>query len=203
MLEFDEAEHKYTWNGKLVPSVTQALQVLGGYEGIPKHVLKKAADRGTAVHLATELYDQGTLDWSTVSEEVFGYLEGWMQFLDDKKPELLEIEKKNFHPKLLYAGTMDRILVLDGVKSVLDIKSSFMLMPATAPQTAAYQEVENHYIKDRTEKIKKRYGLKLTPDGRYELKEYRKTTDLSTFKSCLNVLRWRVEHNDYDFLNSF
>jgi len=201
MLEFNEERHEYTWNGVIVPSVTQVLQVLGGYEGIPKMILRKAATRGTAVHKATELYDLGTLDWGTVSDEIFGYLEGWMKFMDDKKPELLSVEKLNYHEKLGFAGAMDRTMILDGKKSILDIKSSFKLMPATAPQTAAYLEMENQHIKKSADKFKKRYGLKLTKDGNYELKEYRGATDFSMFISSLNVLKWKVQHSKYDFIN--
>jgi hypothetical protein len=172
VLEFNEERHEYTWNGKRVPSVTQALQLLGGYEGIPMRVLEKAATRGTAVHKATELYDLGTLDWSTVSDEVFGYLEGWMKFLEVEKPEIIEVEKLNYHEKFMYAGAMDRTMILRGKKAILDIKSSFMLMPSCAPQTAAYLEMENQHIKAAKDKFKKRYGLRLTPDGDYELKEW-------------------------------
>lgn len=203
MLEFDEKEHRYTWHGKPVPSVTQCLNVLGGYEGIPRHILAVAASRGTKVHKATEFYDLGVLDWSTVSDEIFPYLEAYMNFLDDKKPEIIEIEKRSYHEKLGFAGTMDRIYILDGVKCIVDLKSSVKLMPAVGPQLAAYLELENQHEKKKSEQIKKRFGLKLKADGSYELQEYKDLQDLNAFLSCLNVVKWKVKNSkNFDFTQS-
>jgi len=195
MLEFDEAKHLYTWSGKPVPSVTQVLAVLGGYEGIPAEILRRAAERGTAVHRATEDYDKGTLNWGEVSDEVYGYLSAWQEFRDRVKPEILEIEGRDYHEKLGYAGTRDRIMILSGKLSVVDLKSSWKLMPATGPQTAAYAEQWNARNKD---KIKKRYGLRLAADGKYELSEYKDAHDLNTFLSCLNVTKWKMKHHNYN-----
>jgi len=200
MLSFDESLHKYTWHGNTVPSVTQILNVLGCYEGVPVDALAIASARGTAVHKATELYDMGVLDWATVDDEVLGYLEGYIKFIDDYKPEIISIEERMYHDKLGYAGTPDRFYVIKGSLACVDLKSSFKLMPATAPQTAAYVELKNQGLKS-TDKIKKRYGLRLSKDGNYELKEYKSPTDFSLFISCLNVVRWKQEHNkNFDFL---
>ena len=59
---FDPIEHIYRFDGQRVPSVTQILEPLIDYSGVPNGVLQYAADRGTAVHLATEFYDDGDLD---------------------------------------------------------------------------------------------------------------------------------------------
>lgn len=195
MLEFNESTHTYTLNGVIVPSVTSVLSILGGYEGIPLQTLQRAAERGTAVHKATELSDLGTLDYSGLDDEVLGYLMGWHKFLDDKKPEIVTVEKQVFHPSLLYAGTFDRELVLDGHLSILDIKSSAKLMPATAPQTAAYAEAVNGHRKNKADQVKRRYGLRLTADGNYELKQYKDPSDMNVFLSCLIVFRWVETHN--------
>lgn len=195
MLEFNESTHTYTFNGVIVPGVTSVLSVLGGYESIPLQTLQRAAERGTAVHKATELSDLGTLDYSDLDDEILGCLMGWHKFLDDKKPELVAVEKQVYHPSLRYAGTLDRELVLDGKLSVLDIKSSYKLMPATAPQTAAYAEASNAHRKAKSDHIKNRYGLRLTADGNYELQQYKSLSDINVFLSCLNVWLWIEMHN--------
>ena len=195
MLEFNESTHTYTLNGVIVPSVTSVLSILNGYEGIPLQTLQRAAERGTAVHKATELSDLGELDYGSLDDEISGFLLGWHKFLDDKKPELVAVEKQVYHPSLRYAGTLDRELVLDGKLSVLDIKSSYKLMPATAPQTAAYAEASNAHRKAKSDHIKNRYGLRLTADGNYELQQYKDATDMNVFLSCLNVVRWLEKHN--------
>lgn len=55
-LEYLDESHTYLVDGVIVPSITQALKVKFGkkYEGIDKEVLKRASDKGTAVHEAIE-----------------------------------------------------------------------------------------------------------------------------------------------------
>ena len=58
-LEFIETTHTYIYNGIVLPSITQILKVKFGkkYDGIPKEVLERAAERGTALHKAIEAYE--------------------------------------------------------------------------------------------------------------------------------------------------
>ena len=189
-LTFDEATHTYRFLGKIVPGVTTALQVLGAYKGIPKHILDNAAARGTAVHRATELYDAGTLDYSTLDDELYPYLTAWEQFLHDKKPEILEVETPVYHPKFGYAGTLDRGLILDGERGILDIKSCVEMQRGTGPQVAAYLAAKNEYITDKKLRYKKRWGLQLKSDGKYELFDYEDAGDLNVFLSCLTVYKF-------------
>ena len=195
---FRPEDHTYWLDGKKLPGVTSILKLLGGYEGIPERVLRKAADRGTAVHAVTEMDDAGTLDYGSLDDELTGYLMGWHRFKDEMKPEILDAEVSGYHPRLLFAGTRDRRLILHGKRgaklSILDIKSSYMLMPTTGPQTAAYGEIWNETA-PKDEQVKNRYGLRLTKDGNYELQEYKDPGDWNVFVSCLNALRFIEKHN--------
>jgi hypothetical protein len=195
---FDPVAHVYTLDGKKLPGVTSILALLGGYEGIPERVLRKAADRGTAVHAVTEMDDAGTLDYGSLDDELTGYLMGWHRFKDEMKPEILDAEVPGYHSRMLYAGTRDRRLILHGKRgaklSILDIKSSYMLMPSTGPQTAAYAEIYNETA-PKDEQAKNRYGLRLTKDGNYELHEYKDPGDFNVFVSALNCFRFVEKHN--------
>lgn len=168
--------------------------MLGGYEGIPERILRKAADRGTAVHKITELDDAGTLDYGSLDDELTGYLMAWHRFKDEMKPEIFDAEYAGYHPTLLYAGTRDRRLRIGRKVGILDIKSSYMLMPTTGPQTAAYKEIYNATAA-KADQVKHRWGLKLAKDGTYQLHEYKDTSDWNTFLSCLNAYRWIEKHN--------
>lgn len=191
---FEEATHSYFLNAEKLPGVTSVLSLLGGYEGVPKKILQKAAERGTAVHKITELDDAGRLDYAELDDSLAGYLMGWHKFRHELQPEILDAEVPDFHPQMKYAGTRDRRLIIRGEVGILDIKSSFALMPTTGPQTAAYLEIYNAKA-PRSERIKKRWGLRLTKDGDYELKEYKDRNDFNTFVSALNVWRWCERHN--------
>jgi len=194
-LVFRESDHTYWLGDVQVPGVTTVLAILGGYEGIPERILRKAADRGTAVHKITELDDAGTLDYATLDDELSGYLAAWWRFKEERKPIILDAEVPGYHPKLLYAGTRDRRLVIGKKAGILDIKSSYKLMPSTGPQTAAYKEIFNATA-DKADQVKHRWGLKLAKDGTYELQEYTDHAgDLNTFVSALNCWRHIAKHN--------
>lgn len=191
---FRPEDHTYWLGSEQLPGTTTVLSLLGGYEGIPKAILEKASQRGTAVHTATELDDDGTLDYSALDDELIGYVMGWQKFKHEKKPQMLDAEVAGYHPQLKYAGTRDRRIVIGKKVGILDIKSSYMLMPTTGPQTAAYKEIYNATA-PKDEQVKHRWGLRLTKDGDYELKPYEDPLDLNTFISCLNVWRWIAKHN--------
>ena len=54
-LEFDEELHKYTLNGKEIPSVTKLLDT-GEYANVDSEILKQACDRGHEIHKEIENY---------------------------------------------------------------------------------------------------------------------------------------------------
>lgn len=68
-------------------------------------------------------------------------------------------------------------------------------MPSTGPQTAAYTAIHNANTPTKSDHIKKRYGLRLTKDGNYQLKEYKDAGDFNLFVSALNCWRWCQRHN--------
>lgn len=194
-LERDDATHRYTLNGVVLPSVTQVLAIFESYAGIPANILAEAAARGTAVHKITELHDLGTLDYGELSDDLIPYLMAWQKFLDDKRPELIAIEKKTHHPIMRYAGELDREMVLDGTLSIVDLKSSVMMMPATGPQTWAYREAENAHRKSKSDHVKKRYGLQLKNNGTYELYPFKDdSNDGADFVSALRLINWKQRY---------
>lgn len=132
-LHFDEATHTYTASGVVVPSVTQILAPLNDLSFIKPEVLQYKRDLGTAVHKATELYDMGELDESTVSPLVQPYLDGWIRLRAELPFEILGMEERVFHPAHRYAGTYDRLVQLDGKRCIFDLKTGGMF-PSYGPQ---------------------------------------------------------------------
>ena len=60
VLEYIDETHTYIYNGIVLPSITQVLNVKFGnkYDGIPKEILERAASRGTELHKAIEDYEK-------------------------------------------------------------------------------------------------------------------------------------------------
>ena len=196
MIKFNEERHEYSKDGIIIPCVTDVLTSAGLYDmfgKVNRDVLEAAQVRGKYVHTATEFYDLGTLDDSTVHEEIRPYLDAWVKFRKDTgfKPRL--IEEIVFSKKYFYAGTADRVGPLD-VETVVDIKSG-ELSPAADPQTAGYLHAHNEGISPKN-KAKDRLIVQLRNDGKYNLPkpDFYSKEDFSVFLSCLNIKNWRARH---------
>lgn len=53
---FDPSEHAYTHDGKVLPAVTRLISSGDEYANIPRFILDRAAEKGTAVHKEIEDY---------------------------------------------------------------------------------------------------------------------------------------------------
>lgn len=75
ILEFEEENHKYLFNGKECISVTQLIKFKfpTKYEGIDPEILKKAASRGTFLHESIEMFEKYGIE-SREYEEFRNYL---------------------------------------------------------------------------------------------------------------------------------
>ena len=179
------------------PSVTQILAEAGitNYDGIAPDILEAAAAFGTAVHLATALYDQGILAKKILAPELKPYLNGWIQYRKDTGLIILEVEPEIFSKKYGTIGHPDRIVMLRERKTVIELKSTAVLMSSTAIQTAGYQGIYNEG-KPIKEKIKDRLGVLLKPDGTYQMKLYTDKGNWSVFLAALTIRNWR-ERNGY------
>jgi hypothetical protein len=109
-MTFDDKTHTFTCKGEVIPSVTQILKANRmtpeGYEFIDPWYLQ----RGTFIHLATEMHDKGTLDDFYDDTNILPYLEAYKTALRDNAWIVTGIEKKLWHPKLKYAGIIDRTI---------------------------------------------------------------------------------------------
>ena len=65
MIKFDESTHTYTYNGKVLPSVSTILGATifkDKYKDVDPYILQRAAQFGTGVHKAIEIDDYFGLD---------------------------------------------------------------------------------------------------------------------------------------------
>jgi hypothetical protein len=205
-LEFDAEKHEYSVGGVVVPSVTKALKVLGGYERVPPAVLERKRLLGSAVDAAIQLDLSDDLDSDSLHPDVRKYLEGWWAFRRDVglDPCDTRIQDRMFHPELRYAGTPDILTVIPGAGvSVIDVKCTHGIEKSFGPQLAAYQQL---YIANGVQ-VERRYVLHLKPKvsdgagflghipanerGLYNLIPYHNgLTDWTIFQQCLSITNW-------------
>jgi hypothetical protein len=135
----DESTHTYTVDGVVVPSVTQILRFLSRekQDAVPILQREAAADRGRRVHEYCQLYDYGALP-DEVDSDCVGYIEGYIRFLRDYQiKDWLYSELMLFSAEHGYAGTTDRVGMIDGKLAIVDIKCTATLdRRTTAAQIA-------------------------------------------------------------------
>lgn len=120
ILEFDEDLHIYIVDGLVVPCVTDILsRRYKDYVGVSQETLKKAADLGTELHKAIEIYEKKGI--TNNSEEFKNYLflkkHYKIENIDNEVPIMYE---KN--GKVLFAGTLDQIYKIDNKLGINDFK---------------------------------------------------------------------------------
>lgn len=176
---FDPQAHIYRLDGVQIPSVTGIIKDAGlcrDYSGF-----QEAQWRGLHVHNACEFYDLEDLNWNSVYPQWLGYVKAWARFRDDTgfKPELIEFQ--TYHKEFRYAGTIDRIGVLDGKRFLIDLKTG---EPEAwhGIQTAAYSMLE---------KVDGRGDVYLLEDGSYKLERHEDNADFRVFLAALTVVSWR------------
>lgn len=201
MLEFDRDSHRYTFNGQVLPHVTQVTDALSSYAGVPADVLQRAAEIGDAVHYACELDDQGDLEDSSLPAEIQGFVIAWRRFKEESGFEATHIEHRVASLTYRYAGTLDRVGRFHRLKRVkprerclIDIKTTYAVLPSCGPQLAAYACAWNEGI-PMNEHVTRRFIVQLKADTTYRLEEFTEVTDLSVFLSALTLLAWRQRHN--------
>ena len=119
MVEYNDSIHEYTLGGIHVPSVSELLKpVTGEFECAPMY-----AERGTAVHTLTELWDTGLYMPELADDELMTYMMAYEDFHDQHDVEVVQLEQIVFNPTLLYAGRLDRLWKIDGKLHLTDIKT--------------------------------------------------------------------------------
>ncbi len=188
LLTFDEDRHEYRLLGGVVPSVTQILRPLVDFAGIPKTVLDAKRDLGQRVHFACQLDDEDDLDEASVEEDVAPYLAAWRKFRRDTGAVVFLNEARVADPILLYAGTLDRGIELNGERWLIDLKTCISTPLAVGPQTAAYLRA----LGDTS--VTHRGALRLRPDGTYRLDRLTGADDWACFMACLTLHRFKESH---------
>lgn len=192
MLTLDEATHTYTYNGVVVPSVTQVLKPLTNYDMIPADKMEIARQKGTAVHKMVELHANGDLDVDTLPDWMRPVLAQWEKFVGDTGFEIIFSEHRVYHPTYGYAGTLDLYGQMRGVGALIDIKRSFFAGPVIGYQLAGYRSAL--YASEKVGIKAKRYALRLNENGHYRLEPFTDNCDFNNFVTCLAFHRLQEKH---------
>ena len=157
-LTFLDSRFYSTEDGGFVPSVTTILEAYpkgAAYFNWLKEngkdadeIRDEAGRRGSVVHKLTEMYDAGeevnlvnqygSIDYKINEWSMF---ERYVEFRKRFSFTTDCIELNIISKELGYAGTLDRVITIDGKKILLDIKTSNAIYPSYWLQLAAYRSL--------------------------------------------------------------
>ena len=199
------AHPKYYVEGEEVVSVTT---VIGGNLGWSKYGLlawtrkmalagtdpntikNDAASVGTLTHKMAEnhILGESTNLFIYTEDEVARAKIGYQAFLDWEtkfKPIYLETEVRLTSPTYGYGGTVDLVVSLDGVTTIVDLKTSNYIYKEHTIQLAAYK----HLYEENTGGVKHCAILKLDKSGKgfeyHPISDDKLDAGFEAFKLCL------------------
>jgi hypothetical protein len=190
-VRFVEAGHRYFGPGDVpLPSVSEIIEPVKGYAGVPKAVLEKARDRGVAVDKATQLFDKDDLDYDSLDPVVVPYLDAWEWFTCDYLAKWTHVNLPEWHQTLYYAGTPDRkgsVRVGGKTKRVtLDIKATYKIERSVILQLSGYDLMDEDGPADEL------WVVQLKKDGTYVKQVIKPAHDV--FLACLKLHNWKARN---------
>lgn len=189
-ITFDEARHEYRADGIIVPSVSAIIAQINDLGRVPPHILRAAAKRGTDVHAACEYWDDGDLDETSLTDEIHGYLVGWMEWRNRTKSTVRRSESTVYHPVLRYCGTLDRLMNIDGRTALIDIKTTAQQHESHGVQLAGYKMA----LKANGIEVDRSACVYLSRDGEATEVDYSSQHYEGVFLACLTLYNWRIKH---------
>ena len=203
MLTFNAEDHSYWLDDERIPSVTEIIRFLNVdvMSSANREMRNAAAERGTRIHEACTVYDFDPD--AEVDGDIAGYVKAYADFKRDYRIEEWHLFEAMLYCRDGFAGTLDRYGEIDGVPTVLDIKTGSKLnMRVHSIQLYAYKELLrlNNYKVDQGAilHLKKNgeYSLKLVTDIRVN-DDYR-----DIFYRCFDLhlyLKGLYEHKEEDY----
>ena len=185
---FDAEAHTYTWQGRVIPSVTSRIAAAGLLGAGAQFYTPASAARGTRVHLACAEYDHGRA--ATLPETERGYLDSYTFWHQMMAPRWSHIEQPQYSVTHDTAGTADRVGTMNGQPLIVDLKTG---SPASwhGLQLAMYDLLYD----DVKPQQRRRLALYLRKDGR--LAQSVEYLDPADYALALNLMK-RTDTNGID-----
>jgi hypothetical protein len=175
--------HVYEFDGVVVPSVTQAMQLAGldDLSRAPRHFVERAGAIGTAVHQACHFLDECDLDLDSLDPLIVGYVLGYQRFKEQHNFEPVVIEQRGLSVDpfggLPYGFCLDRIGTIGGVEILIEIKTASRRYDWWRIQTAAYASAVNF--------TGPRFEVHLAKTGTYKFNRHAQDGDFAEWDGIL------------------
>lgn len=166
ILQFFDKGHVYMLDGEQIPCVSDLCRFLHReiYREAPIWQLEAAADRGTKVHAATEVLDK--TGRAEIEDDYLPYLEAYARFRQEHDVQWELIEHPDYHPTLRYAGTIDRYGMVDGYRTLADLKTTYQVYK---PLCSASLNLYRLILEAREKAVERLLIIHLKKDRTYKL----------------------------------
>lgn len=175
----DERMNNYT-------RVSTILSTYSDYDSIPKHILDKAATRGTLIHNMCELY-AGT--GVQIPNEHQGYVDAFVSWFDAEVKEVHSLETRLFCDTFELTGQYDmHVMLKNRLDYIIDIKTCAAKHDTWPLQLSAYQYLHGE---SKDGYVPRRAVLHLRKTGKYDFYQYdNDEKDKDLFMSALKLHRY-------------
>ncbi len=152
-MDLDKQREKYY-------RVTEVLCPFSGYGSSPSDLMKKYQRRGTIAHKACNRFTEIGADWwmdfsidgiAATDEEIDiakPFVESFALWFDPTIMQIVEKERRLYDDELELTGEFDLIVMIDGVRHIVDLKTSKTINKTWRYQLAAYHHLlkyDNYY----------------------------------------------------------
>ena len=149
----------------------------------------ESRDRGSFIHAATVIDEQGDLDESFEATALYmPYIRAWRKFLAEHECRWTHVEQRLVHEQFGYTGQPDRIGTVDGKPSVVDIKTGAAAKWHRLQGAAYLAMVPNPQRYQRL-------VVRLQEDGKAPIDPFLPHTyiaDLGVFLACLTIHNYKL-----------
>lgn len=199
MIILNPENHEYRVDNVVKISVTQLLEEngLSDFSMVNPEVLRRAMNFGKVAHYACGLFDKGMFieleklyKYIPENKSLIPFVNAWSKYIEEKKVEIIEIEKPYYSKVWDYCGQPDRIVKENGVLVLPDIKTVATLQKAVGLQLTGYKML---WEENNKQKIKKIVAVQLLDNGDYKRVVYKPNENV--FKSMLTVRGWKKNNN--------
>ena len=152
---------------------------------------EEAADIGSIAHAWVEQLLRGGVAASPIEPRAKSCCDAAVAWLSKYLPHGLAFERKIYSRRYGFAGTLDKIAVIDGQLCLIDWKTGNAVYPEHRLQTAAYAAA---YTEETGQEIKKRWIVRLgKTDGKFEAHEITDglRSDFATFLAAKEIWTWQ------------
>jgi len=125
-----------------------------------KRILQEAGERGTRIHVASEVLDTGgsiSYETSGLTDEEYQLMSFYIDWHKKYQPKIIHVELKLISDKHKLGGTADRIYIIgiiDGKRTLLDLKSSkSAIFDSHWLQVSAYADMYEWLKKEQIDQV--------------------------------------------------